>query len=203
MELYDETGELVEGVLTQDEYQEKLEAEVKERIEELKGQGGLSDEEKEELEKLRAKDHNFAELRKKADNKDNEAKTWKEQSEELNKKIEELSGKITEKTKLEVESWKKEGFDLLGMEEEDQKKLEHILENDLSAIQPKTKEEYFEKLKKAHRLMPNEEPNPILMGNSVRGRTGNSEKSFADTDEGKELAEGLGFNYHKQQKDDK
>ena len=202
MILYDEFGDVVENALTAEEYQEKLDAEVEtktnERIEELKAQGTLSDEEKEELQKLRDKDLNFKNLRDKTEEKDKEAKTWKEQAEALKQQIEDLSGKFAEKTTAEVEDWKNEGLKILGVHEDDMDKFNQIFDNDLKAIEPKTKEEFLAKMQKASRLIPSNEANPVLVGNSLKGRTSESSKSFAETEEGKKLAEQLGCEYTKQ-----
>lgn len=71
--LYDEEGNPVDGVFTQDE--------LKEATEKAKEEARLSDEERQELDKLKKKDFNFEQLRKKKEKEEEKGAEKKEEQE--------------------------------------------------------------------------------------------------------------------------
>ena len=118
--LYDEEGNLVEDVLTKDEYEAKLQ-EVQQ----------LTEEEKAELEKLREKDLNFSKLKKKVESQPKEDPQPNEDPEpEENPELERM-------------------FTAVGVEDEAQKKLvKHYFEKLAGDIDdPALQMHYMEKAK--------------------------------------------------------
>ena len=191
MEAYNEDGEQIEDALSQDE----VSAKIDERIAEMTEKGlVLTEEQKEAFDKLKDKDFNFEELRKKAEGKKEEGDEEKETLEARLKAIEESTKSKEEKQTL---SWEEKAFVAVNPEGDEKlnEKIKHIIETKLSGVKPRSEQEYLELVGDASKLLPTDEKNPIYQANAVGGQVGSANISYANTAEGKAKARAMGMTY--------
>ena len=198
MEAYNEEGKMIEGVLSAEEVNAKIE----ERLAEMTEKGlVLNDEQKAEMDKLKDKDFNFEALRKKNEgNKDvdDEEKTeLKATKEDLEARLKAIEESTKSKSEKEALSWEEKAFSRVNPSNDEKmtEKIKFIIENKLSGVSPQTEQEYLELVVDASRLLPQDEFNPILSANSVSGSPSNAKIRPSDTQEGEEFARKQGFSY--------
>lgn len=176
--LYDEEGNPVEALLP-----EEVEAKVKEAVSPLE----------EKLKGFENKDYNFKVLRDKV-LKGEELTTKEKEVYEREKALEEKEKSFQDRV---VGSWKDKALNAYtDGDKELSEKVKFVYDNELSAVPAVTEEEISQKVRKAYILATERAPkaNPL---HSVMSAVGSAppekEKSYADTEEGKNLANLMGL----------
>lgn len=191
MAYYDEEGNIVEGALSPDEAK-ALREENEARTREI-------EETKQRLAKLENKDFNFRKLENMTQE---EIAKLSARELEVQKQMEALQEKTHEFTQKQIDAAKKSALSKLAGA--DQELQTRILSNyDRIKDEAVTEEEITNKMIEAYTLTTGSGPsvNPLAqaMGFSGMGLPPTEQdKSFADTERGKELAASLGMNIAKQ-----
>ena len=192
-DLYDSEGEIIEGALTAEEAETKL-AEAKTETDTKLAETTLALEEANaKIAKLDDKDTNFSKLK---DKTKEEIEALEGQKSDLEKRLEAIEN--GNKAKIDAEYTEidaKAKLDLMGDDVEEQKKIQYVFDNELSGIIPLTAEQRLEKWNKAKRLVPTTEANALGRTHNISGASGNTEKGFGETEEGKTKAKALGMTY--------
>ena len=200
MDAYTEDGEMIEGALSAEEVNTKIE----ERIAEMTEKGlVLTDEQKIEMDKLKDKDFNFEALRKKNEDKkdenDEEKTELQTAKEELEARLQAIEESTKSKSEKETLSWEEKAFSQVNPDKDEKmtEKIKYIIENKLSGVKPSSEQEYLELVVDASRLLPQDEFNPVLGANAVSGSPSNAKIRPSDTKEGEEFARKNNFSYIK------
>ena len=198
MDAYTEDGEMIEGALSADE----VNAKIDERIAEMTEKGlVLTDEQKIEMDKLKDKDFNFEALRKKNEDKkdmvDEEKTELKTTNEALEARLQAIEESTKTKSEKETLSWEEKAFSQVNPDKDEKmtEKIKHIMDTRFSGVTPSSEQECLELVVDATKLLPQDEFNPVLGANAVSGSPSNAKVSYAETDEGKSKAKAMGMTY--------
>lgn len=181
MPFYNEDGDEVEGVLTPDEAKE-----LQEKITSF--QTDLEAKER-ELEGLKNKDLNFSKLHKKTDAEREELLAeFNEREKKLATEISYLGQRMEEMQEAQTSSYKQELInELVGDDDEFRKKLEAQV-SEFNG-EPKTREEIYDRYKKAYIILQGEQPkiSPInkFVPSSTYTAPQKKDTKFTDTERGK------------------
>ena len=200
MEAYNEDGKIIEGALSADEVNTRID----EKLAEMTEKGlVITDEQKAEIDKLKDKDFNFEALRKKNEDKkdvvDEEKTELKTTNEALEARLQAIEESTKSKSEKEMLSWKEKAFNQVNPSKDEKmtEKIKHIISTRFSGVTPSTEQEYLELVVDATKLLPQDEFNPVLGANAVSGSPSNAKIRPSDTKEGEEFARKNNFSYIK------
>jgi hypothetical protein len=180
VKLYDEEGNEVEAY-TKEELEEKIKEAIAPLEDKLKG--------------FEDKDYNFKKLREKVLRGEKLSEKEKEIY-EREKLLEEKEKSFQEKL---ISSWKERAIKMFSENNQELvDKIKYFYDNDLKGIEAQTEEEIMEKVRKAYILATGQQPkqiNPLYQAMGVAGSPPEKEekKDYADTEEGRKLAELMGI----------